>query len=142
MSLYCLPPPFFSKVALTFPPGLFNKCGFWIYAQFQSTGCQKLQLIIYSPDAQKSLRNDSTLVYFGGNVEFYHIVHNHRGLHKLYFCLTNQATCTAILGKGTSMLKMKIFCSRQTPREQKGKKKSDLLKVIIKHGRRTEGEGG
>lgn len=81
-------------------------------------------------------------LYFGGNVEFYHIVHNHRGLHKLFFCLPYQVTCTAVLGKENSMLKMKIFCNRQTPREQKVEIKSDLLKVIIKHGRRTEGEGG
>lgn len=87
-------------------------------------------------------RNDSTLVYFGGNVEFYHIVHNHRGLHKLYFCLTNQATCTAILGKENSMLKMKIFLQQADSTRAEREKKSDLLKVIIKHGRRTEGEGG
>lgn len=42
------------------------------------------------------------------------------------------------------MLKVKIYlCGRQNvDTTRAGSKKSDLLKVIIKHGRRTEGVGG
>lgn len=51
---------------------------------------------------------------------------------------------TAILGKENSALKVKIYlCGRQeVDTTRAGSKKSDLLKVIIKHGRRTEGVGG
>lgn len=51
---------------------------------------------------------------------------------------------TAILGKENSALKVKIYlCDRRdVDTTRAGSKKSDLLKVIIKHGRRTEGVGG
>lgn len=51
---------------------------------------------------------------------------------------------TAILGEENSALKVKTYlCGRQdVDTTRAGSKKSDLLKVIIKHGRRTEGVGG